>query len=71
MDREFSFWCQGCKSTGTPVRVESLSEAHLVLSIECGNCGHQWTTVFSLPAFMKWLRPARKRSASSGADRHQ
>jgi hypothetical protein len=70
MDREFSFWCQGCKSTGAPVRVESLSEAHLVLSIECGNCGHQWTTLFSLPAFMKWLRPERQRRASS-ADRHQ
>lgn len=65
-ERKFSLKCRHCGATGAPVRVEAQSETDLVLSIRCGACAHQWTAVGSLPAFMLWLKPDRRRNAGTG-----
>lgn len=59
----FSLKCQQCGTTGTPVRVESQTEAIIVLSVECPACAHVWTVEGDLPAFMTWLKPDRRRTA--------
>ena len=61
--RTFSFTCQECGATGTPVRVESQTPDVIVLSINCATCTHQWAIEGDLPAFMTWLKPDPRRSA--------
>ena len=50
------------------MRVEAQSDTDLVLAIRCGGCAHQWTAVGSLPAFMLWLKPDRRRNARDYRD---
>lgn len=63
LNRTFSLKCPQCGTTGAPVRVESQTQAVIVLSIKCAACAREWTVEGDLPAFMTWLKPDRRRTA--------